>query len=115
MKLLHFHTPSTPASMPPARERNRVFGAPDSAVNAASTRLNFPVSEECVIIRSGGSGNNRMFAGMVFVAIVPRPFFANGVILKRGFCDASVVGVFAIEGGGSGGREVIIGFGGWAS
>ena len=39
MKLLHFQTPSTPASTPPARERNRVFDAPDSAANAAPVRI----------------------------------------------------------------------------
>ena len=82
MKLLHFHTPSTPASTPPARERNRVFDVPDSASNAASTSSDFPVSEEWVTINSGGSENNRVFAGMVLVAIAPRPLFASGIILK---------------------------------
>jgi len=109
MKLLHFHTPSTPASMPPARERNRVFDAPDSAANAASTRSDLPFSE-WAIISSGGSENNRVFAGMVLVAIAPRPLFSRAAILKYGFGGSGAVGVTAIGGG-----EVIVAFGRWAS
>ena len=80
--MLHFHAPSTPASTQPRREGNRVFDAPDSAANAASTSSDFPVSEEWVVIRNGGSENSRVFARMVLVAIAPSPLLASGVILK---------------------------------
>ena len=82
MKLLHFHAPSTPTSTPPVRERNKVFDASDSAVNAASTSSDFPVSGEWVTIIRGGSENNRVFAGMLLVAIAPKPLFASVIILK---------------------------------
>jgi len=102
MKLLHFHTPSTPASTLPARDRNKVFDAPDSAANAVSTLSDLPVSEEWVIISSGGSENNRVFAGMVIVAIAPSPLFSSAAILKYGFGDSGVVRITAM-GGGRGG------------
>jgi len=53
-----------------------------------------------------------VFARMDLVAIA---LFASGVILKYGFDGSGVVGVVAMEVGGSGGREVIFCFGGWAS
>ena len=79
--MLHFQTPSTPAATPPARERKKALDAPDSAANTASTCSDFSVSEEWVI-RIGGSENNRVFAGMVLVAIAPRPLFSSGIILR---------------------------------
>src|SRR5437899_2684844 len=97
MKLLHFHTPSILASTPPERERNMVCKGAESAAKAAATRPALSASE-WTIVNSGGSESNRVFAGIVLVAIAPRPFSAREVILKYGLGGAGGVGVIAIEG-----------------